>query len=86
MQREDSTFVHVALLDLYRNNISALKEKTLSGHSKQGDKTFITPEKRNALESLFIERLSYIPETTEERKQNLNKLIRNTIDNESRKK
>lgn len=84
-QSDDSTFIRVALLDLYREEPTVLKKKTLTGNSRDGDKTIISPEKIKILEKLFNERFLYI-QATEERKNNLRKLIRNTIDAESRKK
>lgn len=86
LQSDDNTFVGIALKDLYRNNIDALKKRTLSGRSENGEKSVVTPEKVNIVASLFKKRLFYIPDVDQERKKNLNKLIRNTIDNESRKK
>lgn len=82
-QPNDSTFIHVALLNLYRNDPNILKQKTISG---RGDKAAITPKKIEILERLFSERLSHVSEPTETRKYNINKLIRNAISTEIRKK
>lgn len=82
-QSNDSTFIHIALLNLYRDDPDILKKKTISG---RGDKSAITPKKKEILERLFDERLSHISEPTETREYNINKLIRNAISTESRKK
>lgn len=83
--REDSTFVNCVLFDLYNDDIETIKQKSLSGRSKDNVNvnSEISPTKKNTLEKLFKERLSYLPpqEVDEERKKKLNKLIRNAIDN-----
>lgn len=81
--REDSTFVSCVLSDLYNGNIESIKLKSLSGRSRAGFKSEISPDKKKVLEKLYKERLSYInpQEVNEERKNKLNKLIRNAIDN-----
>lgn len=87
-QQEDSKFVDEALNDLYQNNVTALKKKTLTGRSKNGEKSLVSPEKINILSRLFDERISYIPsgEVNDLRAKNLSKLIRNSIDKAKRKK
>lgn len=82
-QPNDSTFIRIALLNLYRNDPEILKKKTISG---RGGKSAITPEKIEILNRLFGERLSHISEPTGTREYNINKLIRNAISAESRKK
>lgn len=89
--REDSTFVNCVLHHLYNDNIEIIKKKTLSGHPKASASTVcceISPDKKNTIEKLFNERLSYLPpsQVDEERKKKLNKLIRNAIDNAKKKK
>lgn len=86
LHSDDTTFVGIALKDLYRNDKDALKKRTLSGRSENGEKSVVTPEKINALQRLFKKRMLFMPEAEQERKDNLNKLIRKTIDNENRKK
>lgn len=84
-QREDSSFIRCAIKDLYRENIDSLKQKTLSGRSKDDRKTKISPEKMSTLDRLFEQRISYMtkPEEIDDiRKKSLNKLIRRAIDNE----
>lgn len=84
-QKDDSTFVALALNELYNENTEAIKQKSLSGRSKKGaKKSTITPEKKKILERLFAERMSYVDADTS-RGSNLNKLIRNAIDNANRK-
>lgn len=84
-QREDSSFVSVVLYELYGNDNEAIQKLSLSGRSKSGVKTELTVEKRKILESIFAERLSYIQSADKSRKINLNKLIRNAVDNAKRK-
>lgn len=63
-----------------------MKKKTLSGRSKNGEKQTITPEKKDILESLFAERIKFLPveEVDETRKRNLSKLIRNALEKAGR--
>lgn len=83
---EDSTFICCVINDLY--DITTLKNLTLSGRSKTGGKVEISHEKRDILEEIFSQRLDYMPrqEVNEFRRNNLNKLIRNAIDNANKKK
>lgn len=82
-QREDSPFIRCALKDLYRENIDGLKHKTISGRSKDETKTQISPDKMSTLSRLFDERMSYMPEESNDiRKKSLHTLIRNAIGNE----
>lgn len=83
---EDSTFVCCVINDLY--DLTTLKNLTLSGRSKGGEKVEISPERREILESIFSQRLAYVPreEVNEFRRNNLNKLIRNAIDSANKKK
>lgn len=84
--KEDSIFVGVVLKELY-GAADSLKQKSLSGRSKNGDKSELTPEKRSTLESIYGERMKYLPVSEAgERKNNLPKLIRNIIDCANRKK
>lgn len=83
---EDSTFVSCVMNDLF--SISELKKLTLSGHSKVCDKVEIPLEKKEILQAIFSKRLENVPrqEVNEIRRSNLNKLIRNAIDNVNKKK
>lgn len=83
---EDSSFVCCIINDLY--DISKLKNLTLSGRSKTGDKVEIDQEKKDILEAIFAQRLAYVrrQEVNECRRNNLNKLIRNAIDSANKKK
>lgn len=84
--KEDSIFVGVLLKDLYSEN-GALKQKSLSGRSKTGEKSEFTPEKKQLLEEIYKERMSYLqPSQAEIRKDDLKKYIRNAIDVAVRKK
>lgn len=84
--RDDTKFVGVVLKDLY-GGIEPLKEKTLSGRSKTGNKSELTPQKKSVLDSIYKERMKYLPATeAKERGKNLNKIIRNAIDSSNRKK
>lgn len=84
--KDDSKFIAVVLKDLYVNTDS-LKQKCLSGRSKSGDKSQITPEKKVVLEKVYSERMSNLPKTeVKERANNLSKIIRNVIDCTNRKK
>lgn len=84
-KREDSAFIALAIKGLYNGNIETIKQKSLSGRSKKGETSGISPEKKKILERLYDERISYISDIDESRKNNLNKLIRNAIDNANRK-
>lgn len=82
--REDSSFVRYVLNDLYNGNIESIKQKSLKASASN---SVISPDKKKILEKVFNERLSYLPssQVNEKRKKNLNKLIRNAIDNAKKK-
>lgn len=80
-QIEDSRFIGSAMRDLYRDDVDALKKKTLSGRSKNAQKSAISPKKMKILKQLFDKRMSLVGEVDDLRKNNLSKLIRNAIDN-----
>lgn len=86
-QKEDSTFVALAINELYRGNSEAIKHKVIkeSARSKKSGKSEISPKKKKFLERLFAERISYFANVDETRENNLNKLIRNAIDNANKK-
>lgn len=84
-ESEDTKFVDVILNELY--NVETLKCKSISGRSKNKEKSAITPEKKLLLEEIYKERLQHLsPSTANIRKKNLSKIIRNTIDVANRKK
>lgn len=83
-QREDSTFVAVAINALYSENTEVIKKKGLSRSKTKGNSE-ITPEKRKILEELFAKRMSYLVNVDINRQNNLPKLIRNAIDNAKKK-
>lgn len=82
-QKKDSPFIAAVLNDLYRNNVDVIKQKVLNCHSTSTERSAISPQKYAVLDRLYAQRLSYIPseEVDDFRKKNLNKLIRNAIDN-----
>lgn len=86
-QREDSTFVAMAINELYSENPKVIKQKVIkqSVRSKKDGKSEISPEKKTILERLFAARMSYFAHVDVTRANNLNKLIRNAIDNANRK-
>lgn len=67
---------------------STLKNLTLSGRFKCGEKSVISKDKKDILEAIFNQRLAYLPrkEVNENRQKKLNKLIRYVIDNANKKK
>lgn len=78
----DSKFISIAIKDLYSDNLGILSKKTLSGRATKCDKEPISPMKKKILENLFAERIHKLePKEHKERFSNLNKLIRNAIDN-----
>lgn len=83
---EDSSFVCCVIHDLFDS--STLKNLTLSGRSKCGEKSEIAKDKKDILEAIFNQRLAYVPrqEVDETRQKKLNKLIRYVIDNANKKK
>lgn len=85
---EDTKFVSIALADLYGDNLDILKQKSLSGRSRTGDKKeAITLDKRKVLQRLFSERISHLPQSEAcEREKSLPKLIRNVKDSSNKRK
>lgn len=45
-QKQDSTFIAIALNGLYDDNTEIVKQKNLTGRSRNGVKSQITPEKK----------------------------------------
>lgn len=85
-KRNDSTFVLICMQTLYANSLSTLHLKSASGNYKE--KTQISPEKREIISSLMLERLSTAAMDEEDantRYLRLNDLINNAINNISRK-
>lgn len=82
-QKKDSPFIAIALKDLYHGNVDVIKQKGLTCGSTSTEISAISPQKLTILNRLYARRLSYIPseEVDDFRKKNLNKLIRNAIDN-----
>lgn len=85
-QRQDSQFIYVALNDLYSNNIDELKNISLSGQSKEGNKSKIPESTKKLLEELLAERMEHLQSTDYSRNNNLAKLIRNAIDKANKAK
>lgn len=87
--REDSTFIAASVKFLYKNNLSILKEKSLTGRSaKPGHpKEPITPKKIEILSKIFKERVDSVANDDIEngaRNKCLNKYIKNAIANINR--
>lgn len=83
-EKEDSVFMSVVLNEIYGAN--GLKLKSLSGRSKNNNKTELTPEKKLILQQIYSERLRNLPpyeKNTREKK--LTKILRTAIDVASRK-
>lgn len=83
---DDSTFVASSVKFLYKQNLSVLKKKSVTGRSTKpgGAKQPITPKKYNVLLDIFTERINLITEDVIERKSRIkcmNKLIKDAIHN-----
>lgn len=87
-KKDDAVFVSVLLHEIYKDgDVNVLAMKSLSGRSKNGEKTELTPEKKTLLENAYTERMSLLPAfESVSRKEHLSKLIRNVIDVAARKK
>lgn len=84
IEKDDTKFVSVILNELYE--VKILKCKTISGRSQNSEKTALTPEKKLLLDQIFSERLqNFTASEQDKRKQNLSKIIRQTIDVANRK-
>lgn len=89
-RRNDSTFINIAIRDLYRNDLSVLKNFNLSGRTskKGGQKKHAFPEEQvSLLKSIFWARLTSIDaadKSVRSSDTNLRKLIRNAITNISK--
>lgn len=82
----DSKFISIAMDGLYSGNPDILSKKTVSGRSNNNKKEAVSPEKKEILENLFSKRLDKVPaKECNERSRNLNKLIKNKIDNVAKK-
>lgn len=79
-QKEDSTFVSLALKSLYGEKLETLQTKTITGRSKPGTKKEkMTPEKIATLGQIFHSRLMHSTNDSAERimrEKRLNKLIK----------
>lgn len=83
---DDSTFVATTMKYLYKQNLSVLKEKSVTGRStKAGEKKEpITPEKYDVISNIFTERINLIMKDAIERNnriKSINKLIKDAIHN-----
>lgn len=80
--REDSTFVFVAVRNLYHDRLEVLKKRSLTGRSENGDKQSLTPENVKVIKQLFKERMCQV-EANERatRERNVNKLIKDSLEN-----
>lgn len=86
--RDDSTFVALALKNLYVDRLQCLQSKSLTGRSKNGEiKTAITPEKVTVLKNIFIDRIDGLTIDVHERKKRkkrINVLIKDGLGNISK--
>lgn len=78
----DSTFILTAMRGLYNQNLSALKNKTYSGASKNNTKESISPENIKCLNDIFQKRLDNIADLgiNNERKKKFPKYVKNAIE------
>lgn len=85
-QKKDSIFISIVLNALY-SDTNTLKQKSLSGRSKNGNKAVLTPEKKSILNSINAQRMKYLlPTEAIARKDNLPSILRKAIDTVNRKK
>lgn len=85
-RREDSTFVASSMKCLYKNDLSVLEQKTLTGRSTRPDRLVypVTPKKVEILSNIFNERMNSITHDEIEkttRNKYLNKYIKDAITN-----
>lgn len=84
--RNDSTFILITVHEMFRDDLKALQHMTVSGRAKKVcDKKVAFPEaKLNVIESLFSERMAYIPiyeGSARSNKSNVHKLVKDAIIN-----
>lgn len=86
--RDDSQFIGLVLPELYKGDTETISNLSLAKKKKKKSDTNIEIKKetKEILQNILTERLSYITGVDEKRKSNLNKLIRNCIDNAKRTK
>lgn len=84
-REKDSHFVNIAMRALYAGNLNGLKNKSVTGRSKSGQrKEPITPEKHRVLKTIYTERIHIVSPECEERAARitrLNKYIKDAIHN-----
>lgn len=85
-KREDSTFVATSMKCLYKDDLSILEQKTLTGRSSKTDRIVypVTPKKVEILSKMFDERINSITHDEIEkisRNKCLNKYIKDAIMN-----
>lgn len=74
-EKKDSFFILTAVKDLYRNDLSRLKQITYSGRRKNP----MTPEKKKVLSDLLEKRMANNHDST--RMKNLGKHVKSSIEN-----
>lgn len=80
---KDSLFISTVVKDLYKNDLSKLKERTYSGRvNTKCPKHPITPEKKKVLMNLFRERVG----NSDIRMKNLSKHVKQAIETINRTK
>lgn len=78
-EKDDFKFISIVLNEIYDEEI--LKSKTISGRSKNHDKTALTPEKKILIEKVYSERLQHLlPAESSARMKNLSRIIRLSLD------
>lgn len=80
---KDSTFVLMAMKDLYREDLNHLKCKTYSGRKKEA----LTPEKVDVIKKMFIERVDAVEKNSKninDRKSKFSKHVKGALQNINR--
>lgn len=84
-KQEDSPFILAAVRGLYEHRLDVLQTKSMSGRSKKGEKTAVTPEKKKVLEGIFRERIESDGKFVNERKRKLNNLVKSALEQLNKK-
>lgn len=77
-QDKDNLFIRTALMHLYQDDLSKLKDKTYSGRTKQA----ITPKKKEVLQKLFTTRMEFEEDQQKrlDRSKGFGKIMKNAIE------
>lgn len=81
-KQNDPLFVRVVLRSLYASNLTVLNKRCVSGKSKSGEKSEISPVKRQILDKIYNRRMEIasVSEVVESRRNTLNKHIKAAIE------